>query len=123
VRRQVIAEEDALGAGALPKKFELMEELAVGLRYYRLVQRSFWSSERIFRMLVVELRQYAWLSNGWRNTARCSGRTFGLLPQCLSSVLRATPQRGAAGARENRVSAGVLRDAAGGAEGRDGLRM
>ena len=64
----------------LQQKFDLMEELAVALHSYRLVQRSFWSSELMFKMIVQELRQYAWLSDGWRRTATAAQRSTEILP-------------------------------------------
>lgn len=46
----------------LSHRFDLVEELSTSCRFYRNVQQCFWESTNIFRFLVDELNEYAWLS-------------------------------------------------------------
>jgi hypothetical protein len=48
----------------LGKRFGLLEEMSVGLHFYRNVQQCFWESTSIVRFLVDQLNEYAWLSVG-----------------------------------------------------------
>jgi hypothetical protein len=48
----------------LNRRFDLVEELSTGCRFYRNVQQCFWESTSIFRFIVDELNEYAWLSVG-----------------------------------------------------------
>ena len=48
----------------LTRRFDLIEELSVGSLFYRNVQQCFWESPHVFRFIVDELNEYAWLSVG-----------------------------------------------------------
>ena len=57
-------ESAALPMLPLGRRFDLLEELSVAAHFYRDVQRCFWESPHMFRFLVDELNEYAWLSVG-----------------------------------------------------------
>jgi hypothetical protein len=86
-----LEEELLQEAEDLSTRFDLVEELSVGTHFYRHVCRCFWESPRMFRFLVDELNEYAWISKDYAHPHRAHPRAEkeegGLLEELLSDRL------------------------------------